>query len=191
MKKFLIIYLSALIGCFIFEYFKITILEAPTPTWNEPYPTICPKHHSNVKKLPQTYAALVIAKANYEEEGKVDTKLPPIEASNITEIDGSNMNTKNLKTNDKKKIPTFERFFSLEDPKSKFLGSNYYRIYYDTKGNLLAFEPTPFQQEKPKVEFTCRYDKLGNLFETTVKTDISYLVYDSKNELKRIKDIRR
>lgn len=191
MKKFLIVYLSALIVCFIFEYFNSTVFKAPTSTWNEPYPTICPKHHSNVKRLPQTYAALVIAKANYDDKEKVNTSLPPINASNITEFNGSNMSTKSLNTNNPKKIPTFERFFSLKDSQDTFLDANNYRIYYDIKGNLLAFEPTPFQQKNPKVEFTCRYDKFGNLFETAVKTDISYLVYNSKNELKLIKDIRR
>lgn len=191
MKKFLIIYLGALVVCFIFEYFKITIFEAPVPTWNEPYPTICPKHNLAVKKLPQTFAAFAIATTNHKEKEKVDTSLPSISDSNITELDCSNISATSLNTNSRKKIPTYERAFSSKNLESVLPNFSYYRIYYDLKGNLIAFEPMQFQQENPKVEFTCRYDKFGNLFETTVKTDISYLVYNSKNELKLIKDIRR
>lgn len=168
MKKFLLIYFSAIIVCFAFEYVKITRFETPVPTWNEPYPTVCPAH------LDTSYVPLT--RKEYQETKEI--------LSNVFSYSTIYIDTTK---DDAETIQKSEPFKSWGTLKS--LGR--LEIKYDKNGKLEFFAPQKLEQKSPKAEFTCWYDKSGNLDRTEVETDISYLVYDSKNKLKLIRDIRR
>lgn len=168
MKKFLLIYLSAIVVCFLFEYLKITRFEMPVATWNEPYPTICPAHLDS-SKVPLTLTEYKQIKNEYSD----------LHSYPIIYIDTTKNNMEIIQKS--------EPFKSWGAPKSLVIG----KIKYDEKGKLEAFAPQSIEQKSPKAEFTCWYDKSGNLDRTEVETDISYLVYDANNQLKLIRDIRR
>jgi len=168
MKKFLAIYLSAIIACFLFEYIKITKFETPAPTWNEPYPRVCPSH-LDASKVPSTLA----------EYKKLRAKFPDLYGYPYIYIDTAQTPPEEIQ-----KMEPFKTWGTDETLRRG-------EINYDKKGNLESFSPQELTQESPKAEFTCWYDRTGSLIETTVKTDISYLVYDKNNKLKLFRDIRR